>query len=135
MDCSPSGSSIHGNSPRKYNGVGCHAILQGSFPTQVLNSGLHRRQILCCLAQTAGKARITGVSSPSLSQGIFLTQESHGDLLHCRRILSQLSYQGSPRKFFSQVGIYQREAWLMQDKEDSAHVYGTITEQNTERLV
>ena len=38
----------------------------------------------------------TCVGSLSLLQGIFLTQESNWDLLHCRRILDQLSYQGSP---------------------------------------
>ena len=32
----------------------------------------------------------------SLLQGIFPTQESNWGLLHCRRILYQLSYQGSP---------------------------------------
>ena len=39
--------------------------------------------------------RNTGVGSLSLLQGIFLTQESNQGLLHCRQILSQLSYQGS----------------------------------------
>ena len=38
MDCSPSGSSLHGDSPGKNAGVGCHALLQGIFPTQGLNS-------------------------------------------------------------------------------------------------
>ena len=38
----------------------------------------------------------TGVGSLSLLQGIFWTQESNRGLLHCRRILYQLSYQGSP---------------------------------------
>ena len=33
MDCSPPGPSIHGNSPDKNPGVGCHALLQGIFPT------------------------------------------------------------------------------------------------------
>ena len=47
MDCSLSGSSVHGNSPGKNTGVGCHALLQGIFPTQGLNLGLlHYRQIL-----------------------------------------------------------------------------------------
>ena len=47
MDCSPPGSSIHGNSLGKNTGVGCHALLQGIFPTQELNWGLlHCRQIL-----------------------------------------------------------------------------------------
>ena len=31
-----------------------------------------------------------------LLQGIFLTQELNLGLLHCRRILYHLSYQGSP---------------------------------------
>ena len=35
-DCSPPGSSVHGNSPGKNPGVGCHALFQGIFPTQVL---------------------------------------------------------------------------------------------------
>ena len=37
----------------------------------------------------------TRVDSLSLLQGIFLTQELNWGLLHCRRILYQLSYQGS----------------------------------------
>ena len=37
MDCSPSGSSVHGDSPGKNTGVGCHAPLQGIFPTEGLN--------------------------------------------------------------------------------------------------
>ena len=35
MDCSPPGSSVHGDSPDKNTGVGCPALLQGIFPTQV----------------------------------------------------------------------------------------------------
>ena len=34
MDCSPPGSSVHGDSPGKNTEVGCHALLQGIFPTQ-----------------------------------------------------------------------------------------------------
>ena len=30
MDCSPSGSSVHGGSPGKNTGMGCHFLLQGS---------------------------------------------------------------------------------------------------------
>ena len=46
IDCSPPGSSVHGDSPGKNTGVGCHALLQGIFPTQGLNLGLwHCRQI------------------------------------------------------------------------------------------
>ena len=47
MDCSPPGSSVHGDSPGKNAGVGCHALLQGIFPTQGSNPGLlHCRHIL-----------------------------------------------------------------------------------------
>ena len=35
MNCSPPGSSVHGNSPGKNTEVGCHFLLQGIFPTQV----------------------------------------------------------------------------------------------------
>ena len=34
MDCSPPGSSVHRDSPGKNTGGGCHALLQGIFPTQ-----------------------------------------------------------------------------------------------------
>ena len=46
MDCSLQGSSVHGDSPGKNTGVGCHALLQGIFPTQ----GSHCRWILYCLS-------------------------------------------------------------------------------------
>ena len=39
----------------------------------------------------------TGVGSLSLLQRIFPTQELNQDLLHCRWILYQLSYEGCPR--------------------------------------
>ena len=40
MDCSPPGSSVHGDSLGKNTGVDCHALLQGIFPTQWSNPGL-----------------------------------------------------------------------------------------------
>ena len=48
-------------------------------------------------AEPPGKPKNTGVCSLSLCQRIFPTQESNWDLLHCRRILYQLSHQGNPR--------------------------------------
>ena len=51
MDCSPTVSSVHEDSPGKNTGVGCHALLQGIFPTQGSNLGLpHCRQIVYCLS-------------------------------------------------------------------------------------
>ena len=43
----------------------------------------------------------TGVGSCFLLQGIFPTQGSNPDLLHCRQILYQQSQQGSPALFHS----------------------------------
>ena len=37
VDCGPPGSSVHRDSPGKHTGLGCHALLQGIFPTQGLN--------------------------------------------------------------------------------------------------
>ena len=47
-------------------------------------------------AEPHGKPKNTGVGSLSLLQWIFLTQELSRGLLHCRWILYQLSYKGSP---------------------------------------
>ena len=47
VDCSPPGSSVHGNSPDKNARVDCHALLQGIFATLGLNPGLpHYKRIL-----------------------------------------------------------------------------------------
>ena len=47
MNCSPPDSSVHEDSPGKNTGVGCHALLQGIFPTQGSNPSLpHCRWIL-----------------------------------------------------------------------------------------
>ena len=48
---SSSGSSVHRDSPGKNTGVGCHALLQGIFPTQGSNTGLlHCWQVLYSLS-------------------------------------------------------------------------------------
>ena len=47
MDHSLPGSSLHGDSPGKITGMGCHALLQQIFPTQRLNPGVpHCKWIL-----------------------------------------------------------------------------------------
>ena len=53
-------------------------------------------------AEPQGKPKNTGLGNLSLLQRIFLTQELNQGLLHCRRILYQLSYEGSP---FSLVAV------------------------------
>ena len=47
-------------------------------------------------SEPPGKPKNTGVGSPSLLQGNFLTNESNWGLLHCRQILYQLNHPGSP---------------------------------------
>ena len=57
VDCSLPGSSVHRDSPGKNTRVGCHALLQGIFPTQGLNPGLlHYKQILYCLSHEGSTA-------------------------------------------------------------------------------
>ena len=66
------------------------------------NPGIELRsptlQVDSLLTEQPGKPKNTGVGSLSLLQGIFPTQELNQGFLHCRRILYQLSYQGSPAR-------------------------------------
>ncbi|CAN0506048.1 unnamed protein product [Rangifer tarandus platyrhynchus] len=93
MDYSLPGSSAHGDSPGKNIGVSSHSPLQGIFMTQRLNPALWADSLP---SKPPGKPKNTGVGSLSLLQGIVPTWESNWVLLHCRRILHQLSYQESP---------------------------------------
>ena len=52
-DCSLPGPSVHEESPGKNTGVGCHALLQGIFPTQGIEP--------------------TSLTSPALAGGVFTT--------------------------------------------------------------
>ena len=65
MDCSPPGSSVHGDYPGKNTRVGCHALLQGIFLTQGLNPGLlHCRSILYCLSHQGSPRILEWVAHP-----------------------------------------------------------------------
>ena len=67
MDCSPPGSSVHVDSLGKNTGVGCHALLQGIFPTQGSNMGvLHGRQILYHLSHRGRPLRADGTNISEL---------------------------------------------------------------------
>ena len=62
MDCSPPGYSVQWVSPGKNTGVGCHALLQGIFPTQGSNPDFpHCRWFLYHLSHQG---------SPILSMGL-----------------------------------------------------------------
>ena len=57
VDCSPPGSSVHGDSPGENTGVGCRALLQGVFPTQGSNPRLpHCMWTLSCLSHRGSPA-------------------------------------------------------------------------------
>ena len=66
-------------------------------PGDLPNSGIKSRppalQVDSLPSEPPGKPKNTGVGRLTLLQGIFPTQESKWSLLHCRRILYQLSYQ------------------------------------------
>ena len=104
IDCSPPGSSVHGIFQARI--LEWVAIsYTGDFPNPGIKSEpcisrIKPRspalQVHSLPSEPLGKPKNTGVGSPSLVQGIFLTQELNWDFLHCRRILYQLSYQGSP---------------------------------------
>ena len=70
------------------------------FPVPLSIPGVEPRsptfQVDSLPAEPQGKPKYTGVGSLSLLQWIFPTQESNQGLLHCKWILHQLSYQGSP---------------------------------------
>ena len=66
-------------------------------PEDLPNPGIEPRspalQVDLLPTEPPGMPKNTRVGSLSLLQGIFPTQESNWSLLHCRRILYQLSYQ------------------------------------------
>ena len=90
MDCSPPGSSAHGDSPGKNTGVGCHVLLQGIFPTHGLNPGLpHCRQILYRMSHQ-GRPRILEWVAISLLQGIFPGMEQGSPALQADSLPAEL---------------------------------------------
>ena len=73
-------------------GMNCNILVASESLSVILNSlqphGLY--------SPWNSPGQNTGVGSLSLLQGNFPNQESYQGILHCRRILYQLSYQGSP---------------------------------------
>ena len=99
-DClRPHGLYSPWNTPGQVTGVGSLSLLQGIFPNLGIEPRFPALQADSLPAESQGKPKNTGVGSLCLLQGIFPTQELNQDLLNCRRILYQLSYQGSPIKF------------------------------------
>ena len=80
---------IHGHSP---------LYLESESESEVVSDSLRPYGLLPIrlLRPWDFPGKSTGVDCHFLLQGIFPTQESNAGLLHCRQILSQLSYKGSP---------------------------------------
>ena len=95
MDCSLPGSSVRGDSLGKNTGVGCHAqvsCIAGRFFT----------------SWAIREAQEYQSGQPIPSSGAFLTPKLNQGLLHSRRILHQLSYQGSPNQAIIQYKIVKK---------------------------
>ena len=103
MDGSLPGFSVHGDSPGKNTGVGCPGPPPGDLPNPGIEPRSLALQAYSLLSEPPGKPKNTGVGSLFLLQGNFPTQGLKWDLLHCRQILYQLSYPGSPRLLFSNL--------------------------------
>ena len=96
MDCSPRGSSVHGDSPGKNTRVCCHALLQGNLPNTGFEPRFPALQVDSLPSEPPGKHKNTGVGSLSFLLGEFpdLGVELGSPAL--QQILYQLSYLGSP---------------------------------------
>ena len=70
----------------------CVLFLVAQWCPTLRPHGLEPTRLLC---PSGSPAKNTGVGCHALFQGIFPTQGSKPGLLHCRRILHQLSHQGS----------------------------------------
>ena len=123
MDCSLPGSSVHGIFQARileWVAISFSKTLFPGFlrpeywsgypfpsPGDISNPRIEPRsptlQADSLPAEPQGKSKDTGVGSLSLLQGIFPTQKSDQGLLHCRWILYQVSYQGSPKVPWSEV--------------------------------
>ena len=111
MDCSPPGSSVHGDSPAKNYWSGLPCPPPGNLPILGIEPRSPTLQVDSFPSEPQGMPKNTGVGSLSLLQGIFLTQELNWGLFHCRRILCQLNYQGSlsivyKTEYFSKTPVW-----------------------------
>ena len=77
----------------------------GNLPNRGIEPRSPALQADSLSAKPPEKPQNTGVGSLSLLQQTFPTQESNRGFLHCRQILYQLSYQGSPLNVKNNLNI------------------------------
>ena len=96
MHCSPAGfSSPWGFSRQEY-----WSELLRPLPRDLPNPGIEPKfltlQVDSLPSEPPGEPENTGMGCHAFLQGIVPIQDSNQGLLHCRRVLYQLSHQGSP---------------------------------------
>ena len=101
------------NSPGQNTGVGSVSLLQGILTNSGIKTRAPALQVDCLQAEPQGKPKSTGVGSLSLLQWIFPTQESKRGLLHCWRILYQLSHKGRPYTTYFLKLTFQSQLWVV----------------------
>ena len=79
-----------------FPGVGSLSLAPEDLPNPRIEPRSLALQADSLPAEPQGKPKNTGISSLSHLQRIILTQELNQGLLHCRKILYQLSYKGRP---------------------------------------
>ena len=68
----------------------------------------------------------TGVGCHFLLQGIFLTQVLNWGLLHCRQMLYQLSYKGSPRQWDGRLTVLSELVSFKQNIEPPSRTHSEL---------
>ena len=112
MDCSLPGSSVHWILQARLLEWVAFLLSRGSSQPTIEPKFLTLHVILHHLSHQ-GSPKNSGMGSHSFLQWIFLNQESNRGVLHCRQILCQLSYQGSPYKWeeWYKSHDFQRHPW------------------------
>ena len=101
----PHGLCSPWNSPGQNTGKGSHSLLR-DLPNPGVKPRSPTPQANSLPTEPPGKPKNAGIGSLSLLQRIFPTQELNWGLLHCRQILYQLSYQGSPVLIYVNAYFY-----------------------------
>ena len=112
MDC---GFSVHGDSPGKNTGAGCHALLQVIFPTQGLNPVLlHCRQILYHLSHQ-GSPDISISISIYLSIYLSLSIYTHNGILlsHKKLNLAIFANMVGPRSYYTKWNKSEKDRYCI----------------------
>ena len=111
-DCSPPGSSSHGDSPGKNIGVGCHALFQGIFPTQGLlessssSQGINLKRWIVSVRKMRQPLSFLGVPIYFKFKIIFYTFTKALEVWHFQFPLTQIYYLHESLLLFKQSSCF-----------------------------